>query len=191
MTLDNSLHVVGGSAPDPLKNANLRFAGKGWMPGSELRITVTPRDGFGRARFGFSVGAGGATGFGVTSDALAPGVSYRASALWGARFAAHIGQQFEIGGQYDADGIAHNAILYPYVDMTAVGTITQATIDLHVKNLGSVGTSEWDAYAFTLAPRLGVVIPLGKNVGLDLGGYKSVYGAEHYGGYAGITLIAP
>jgi hypothetical protein len=191
LTLDNSLHGVGGGTPDPLKNAHLRMVGQGSMPGAEMRLTVLPRDYFGRFRIGMGVGAGGATGFHVASDPLAAGVSFKASSLWGARFTGFLGQQFDIGDALDPDGKGHHPFFSPYLDITAVGTITQATIDLHVKGLGSVGTSMFDAYAFTLAPRAGVIIPLAPNVALDLGGTKSVYGAEHYGGYAGITIVGP
>jgi hypothetical protein len=191
LTMNNSLHAVGSSAPDPLNNAHLRFVGQGWMPGGELRIAVLPRDYFGRLRLGFGIGVGGATGYNVTSDALASGVSFKASAFWGARFTGFMGQQFDVGYALDADGKGHHPFFSPYIDLTAIGDITQTTIDLHVKGLGLVGSSTWDAYQFTLAPRAGVIIPLMPNLALDVGGYKSVYGTENYGGYAGITITGP
>ncbi|HVY48592.1 MAG TPA: hypothetical protein VHB21_22035 [Minicystis sp.] len=191
LSFDNTLHNVGGGEPTPLKHANMRMLGKGWMPGGELRIAIMPRDRFGRLRLGFGVGIGGLTGFDAASNPLAQGVSFRANALWGARFEGFLGQEFAIGRVSDALAPGRKAWLYPYVDMMAVGTITQANVDLHVSGLGKVGTSTWDAYAFSLAPRAGVAIPLTDSVSLDGGGYYGVYGAEKYGFYAGLSVVVP
>jgi hypothetical protein len=69
---------------------------------------------------------------------------------------------------------------HPYLELRAALNVVSAEVQLHSRSYGLMGTTQYNAFAYTLGPRLGIAIPMGRNAYLDIAADAGL-GAERFG----------
>ena len=70
--------------------------------------------------------------------------------------------------------------IHPYLELRSALNVVSAQIHMRSEELGLLGSTPYNGFAYTLGPRLGVAIPLGRNAYLDVAGDIGL-GAERFG----------
>lgn len=155
----------------PLAGKNPRFNSREYIGGAGLRFTAQSNHGF---RFGLGMGWFHLTEMELLHDELAPGLTATLSRP------LMLNYELSIGKAFDATHF------YPYLDAKFALNVITTHIDLSDANLGHLGSEEYHALSFTLAPRLGAFVPIDGDWFVDVGAQYGAFGIESAGFYVGL-----
>jgi len=157
------------SEPGPLSGKDLRLDGTGSMMGGMLAVHFLMK-GF---RFGLVESFSGASNLKLLHEPLTDRYSIDASA-WRLSVEATVGHQFAVGK------------LSPYADLRVGYSMLNATVKLVDPDQGPLGSTNYTAWAPVIGPRVGVLVPMSKNVLLDLAVTYGLIGHDAVGMTVGI-----
>lgn len=170
---DKELGVGSGvDEPEALQNKKVRFDGDGTMLGGGVRGGVM----IDQTRFNLGVTIFGIAGSGLTYEPLPGNLSMTGGRLWGETIDLTLGREFEMGP------------VFPYIDLRFAVTIIALNTSLHEPRYGRLGTTPYNRVAVGLGPQVGLFVPMGDVMFLDVSGYAGLFGDERYGGTAGIGV---
>lgn len=166
--------ATGFDEPAPLIGKRLRLDGFGSMVGGSMRAFVQSGGG---VRGGLGAGIHYLGGVDLLHEPLADGVSISLDAPWMASFELFVGKAFAAGP------------VAPYFDLKGVLQFVTATVELSASPYGFVGSTQYMVPSFTLAPRIGVLVPLGETFFIDIEAHQGLFGVERSGASAGLGAL--
>lgn len=157
--------------PDALGDSGLRLHEVAWGAGGGARFYYQSTNG---VRFGTGLAVHRLMGHTLGHDALVSGVSLRLDDV------NLIGAEITLGKAFDAGDVL------PYVDLMARFNVLITRLEVSVAPVGTAGTVELRTFDFTLAPRIGLWIPLNEDIFIDVAAHGGIFGLERGG--ATLTL---
>jgi len=122
-------------------------------------------------RIGMGVGVYDLNGLDLIHGPLPSGVSASLTS------SGLVGIEAFLGKAFDARA------LYPFIDLVNRFNIVAARVDVAIDGYGTVGSTELLAFSYTLAPRIGVFMPLDGDWYVEAAGQYGLFGLERGGGY--------
>ena len=151
--------------PDVLRDSWVKLDGSGRYLGGALRGLMIGDD----VHLGLGIGMYSVQELQLRSGALPDGLSVDPDAgIFGMGFELFFGHTVDLES-------AH-----PYLELRTVLNIVSAEVQIHSRDYGLMGSTPYNAFAYTLGPRLGVAIPISRNAYLDVAADAGL-GAERFG----------
>jgi len=165
--------AIGVDDPDPLVDKDLRLDGDGSLLGAGFRGTIQVRDGW---RIGLGGSFAALDGVQLLHEPLQDGVRVALGNALAVGIETSLGKAFDL------------APVYPYLDLRTVVHVVSAQIGLGTDEYGFVGATPYNVVSFTLAPRLGLFVPIDDMLFLDVSGQYGMFGIERAGLFAGFGV---
>ncbi len=156
------------AAPDALRGSGFRLDGVGWGAGGGGRFLYQSTSG---VRMGTAVSYHHVAGHTLIHDPLPAGIQAQLSHV------GMLGMEVTLGKAFDA----HDVL--PYVDLVGRLNVVFASVDTLVEPYGTAGATEFLPLSFSLAPRVGLFIPLNDSVFIDVAAHVALFGLERGGAH--------
>jgi hypothetical protein len=151
--------------PDVLRDSWVKLDGSGRHLGGALRGLMIGDD----VHLGLGIGMYSVQDLEIRSGALPDGLSIDPDAgVFGMGFELFFGHTVDLES-------AH-----PYLELRTALNVVSASLQLHSRDYGLLGSTPYNAFAYTVGPRLGMAIPIGRNAYLDIAADAGL-GAERFG----------
>ena len=118
----------------------------------------------------------GISGVEAAYEPLPPDLHAETGGTWGASIELAVGRGFFVGP------------VLPYLDLRMAVDIMSATVKLTSDAHGVLGSTVYNVASLTMGPRVGIAIPLNRDVFIDFSGTYGLFGAERATFFAGLGL---